>query len=49
MKQRYAKGRETRQKIDETKRLTGGVLFKANHIVLDEEVLRIREEREGKG
>ena len=46
LKQRYANGRETRQKIDETKRITGGVLFKANHILLDEEVLRIRKGKE---
>ena len=46
LKKRYETGRTTRNKIDEQRRLTGGVLFDANHIVLDEEVLKLREEKE---
>ena len=46
LKTRYSDGEITRQRIDRTKRLTGGVMFKANHIVCDEEVLEIRREKE---
>ena len=43
---RYENGRTTRCQIDTQRRLTGGSLFDANHIVMDEEVLRIRESKE---
>ena len=43
---RYADGKRIRKGIDATKRLTGGVLFKANKIFLDDEVLNIRKEKE---
>ena len=41
LKTRYTEGEITRRRIDRTKRLTGGVMFKSNHIVCDEEVLEI--------
>ena len=43
---RYNEGQVVRGRIDETRRLTGGSMFKSNHIVLDEEVLRYRENKE---
>ena len=43
---RYNEGQVVRGRIDETRRLTGGSMFKSNHIVLDEEVLRYREKKE---
>ena len=43
---KYENGRTTRCQIDKQRRLTGGSLFDANHIVMDEEVLRIRESKE---
>ena len=43
---RYKNGSTTRCQIDTQRRLTGGSLFDANHIVMDEEVLRIRESKE---
>ena len=43
---RYNEGQVVRGMIDETRRLTGGSMFKSNHIVLDEEVLRYREKKE---
>ena len=43
---RYENGRTTRCQIDTQRRLTGGSLFDANHIVMDEEVLCIRESKE---
>ena len=46
LKKRYENGRRQRQKIDSNRRLTGGVLFDANHILLDSEVLKLRESKE---
>ena len=46
LSKRYKEGRCVRGMIDTTKRLTGGNMFKSNHIVCDEEVLAIREGKE---
>ena len=46
LNERYEKGREVRGIIDTTKRLTGGTMFKSDHIVLDEVILKYREEKE---
>ena len=46
LKKRYKNGQIQRRKIDETRRLTGGTLFEANHILLDSEVLNLRESKE---
>ena len=46
LSQRYDEGRLARRTIDTTKRLTGGVMFKCNHIVLDEDILKYRESKE---
>ena len=43
---RYKNERTTRCQIDTQRRLTGGSLFDANHIVMDKEVLRIHESKE---
>ena len=46
LKERYVNGQIQRRKIDETRRLTGGTLFEENHILLDSEVLNLRESKE---
>ena len=43
---RYKNGAVRRKNIDKTKRLTGGTIWDANNVLLDEEVLAIREEKE---
>ena len=46
LKEKYDNGRLVHKKIDDTKRLTGGTLFEANHILLDNEVLALRKSKE---
>ena len=43
---RYENGRTRRCQIDTQRRLTGGVLFDANHIILDKDVLCLRKSKE---
>ena len=38
---RYKEGCAVRDTIDKSKRLTGGLMFKASHIVLDKEILKV--------
>ena len=45
-KKTYENCQIQRRKIDETRRLTRGTLFEANHILLDSEVLNLRESKE---
>ena len=44
--ERYEQGRIVREGIDGSSRLTGGSMFNGNKIVLDEEILAIREGKE---
>jgi hypothetical protein len=46
LQNRYEEGRCLREKLKAARRMTGGTLFKVRHIVLDEEVLAMREEKE---
>ena len=43
---RYERGRATRGEIDNTRQLTGGSLFDSKHIILDSEVLALRQGKE---
>jgi hypothetical protein len=46
LQNRYDEGRSLRENLKDARRMTGGTLFKVRHIVLDEEVLAMREEKE---
>ena len=46
LNKRYKQGTLVQEEIDKSRRLTGGGLFKARHIILDINVLEIREKKE---
>ena len=46
LNKQYEEGTEVREGIDRTKRLIDGTMFNGNKIVLDEEILDIREKKE---
>ena len=47
-KERYEKAKLEKGRLDYAKKLSGGNMFKAGHIVCDDEVLRMREYKEAK-
>jgi len=46
LNKRYESGKIKRKNIDKARRLTGGTIWDANNVLLDEEILRLREEKE---